>query len=1134
MNEFDARFANLSPAKRKLLELRLKQKKYLVERKSAIPRSASAGPVPLSFGQRRQWFLYQLEPENPVYNKTEVLLLRGPLDVPAFKAALEDLIARHEVLHTTYRNTDFEPVQIVNEHWSLDLPVVDLSHLSSDNQELKLQTLIEDESQRPFDLSRDLMIRHTLFRLSPGEHVLMRVTQHIASDKWSAGILNREVSILYDAHRAGQPPSLPDLPIQYADFALWQRASFEGEQLQKQVAFWLERLQNAPTALNLPADHPRPEVQTHHGAVQTQQFSSQRVEALKSFSRQNGVTLFMTLFAAFNVLLYRYSGQEDILVGVPVAGRSAPETEGLIGLFINTLVLRSDLSGEPTFKEFVTRIRQFALEAFAHQDLPFEILVEQLNPERNLDRTPLFQVMFDYLNTPTQELELTDIEISQPEHGEFSAIYDLSLYIREESGQLTLAFEYNTDIFEDATIGRMLGHFEMLINSILENPETPVSQLTLLTEYERQLILSDWQNTQTHYRLDLCIHQLFEQQSVKTPDNLALIYEDQRLTYRELNRHANQLAHHLHRLGVKSNTIVAIFANRSLETITGLLGVLKAGGAYLPLDPSYPQERLDFMLQDSQAAFLLTQPDLIDQLPPYDGQILFLEESWQRYANEPVENPSWEAYPDNLMYVIYTSGSTGIPKGVSIAHRSVMNFVQFASQYYQLHPGDRVLQFASLNFDTAIEEIFPALSLGAAVVLKPQALSEDFIHFMKWVAQQGISVLDLPTALWHAWISELNASDSVLPASLRLLIVGGEKAYPEDYQCWRDHFGNQVRWVNTYGPTEATVVSLVYEPDEHWGTKYAHILPIGRPISNAEAYILDWHLNPVPVGVPGELYLAGEGLAQGYLNRPDLTADRFLLHQFPQDDSGNFINKRIYKTGDIARYLANGEIEYLGRSDHQVKLRGYRIELEEIETILRYHPLVKEVAVLAQEIEAGEWRLIAYVVHDADEHSLFEALRNHLRLKLPLYMMPNRFVSLDQVPLTPNGKIDRSALPPLSEAYPGSRPSYVPPSTPLEKVLAGIWAEVLGLERVGIQDNFFDIGGHSLLTIRLVARISDLYKIKLPIRTVFESPTISELAVSLIQSESERQKIDKTSRLLLQLSELTDAEAEEMLAKREA
>jgi len=801
----------------------------------------------------------------------------------------------------------------------------------------------------------------------------------------------------------------------------------------------------------------------------------------------------MTLLAAFNVLLHRYSGASDILIGAPIAGRSRAETEGLVGLFINTLVLRTDLAGNPTFRELLGRVRKVALEAYAHQDLPFEKLVEELQPERNLSNTPLFQVMFDFLNTPRGTLELSGLEITRLNLAEDSSIYDLSLLVSEEAGGLQVAFEYCSDLFDAATIERMLGHFQVLLGGILSDPEQPIGNLPLLTAGERDQLLVEWNQTRAEYPQALCAHQLFEAQAGSTPNAVAVICQDRQLTYRELSDRASQLAHYLQGRGVKPGAIVALCLEHSVDMVVGLLGILKAGGAYLPLDPSYPARRLAFMLEDTQATLLLTQSHLVDELPPFAGQVVCLDAAWHHIAGLPTTTPVCQATPDDTMYVIYTSGSTGQPKGVVIRHNSVVNFVHFARRRYGIKPGDRVLQFASLNFDTAVEEIFPTLAAGATLVLRPDLLPGGLTDFLKWVDRAGITVLDLPTAFWHTWITEQEHLNLTTPASLRLVIVGGEKALAEDYATWRQHIRpNNVRWLNTYGPTEATVVCLTYDPDDQNET--THTLPIGRPIDNAQVYILDQHLNPVPIGVPGELCVAGAGLAAGYLNRPEVAAERFIHYSLPGEGPRGDSQTRLYRTGDLARYLPDGNIEYLGRLDHQVKLRGFRIEPGEIEAALGGHPAVRESVVIAREDTPGEKCLVAYVVPERDSTPTPSELRAFLMDKVPQYILPTAWVLLDALPLTPNGKVDRSALPTPDVTRPESGGTFVAPRDETELELAQIWEEVLGVQPIGIRNNFFDLGGHSLLVVRLFAQIERTTGVNLPLTTLFQAPTIEQLA----------------------------------------
>jgi amino acid adenylation domain-containing protein len=956
---------------------------------------------------------------------------------------------------------------------------------------------------------------------------------HIISDGWSIGILIRELSTLYEAFSQNKVLSKPPLPIQYVDFAHWQRQWLSGEVLEKQVNYWKQQLTGVPALLELPTDQKRPPSLRTNGAIYPFQLNAELSTQLKSLSQQTGTTLFMTLLSAFATLLARYTGSDDIVIGSPIANRTYQQIEPLIGFFVNTLVLRIDLSENPPFENLLKRVRQVALDAYTHQDIPFEQLVEELQPKRNLSHSPLFQVMFSLENTPMNDLELLGLTVTPVELENTIAKFDLSLELTETASLLTGAFEYNTDLFERATIARMFGHFQTLLMGIVENPFKPIHQLSLLTITEHQQLKS-WNDTAVDYPQDKCIHQLFEAQVERTPDAIAVVFENQQLSYAALNQKSNQLAHYLQSLGVKPETLVGLCLERSLEMIIGVLGILKAGGAYLPLDPDYPTERLAFMLEDAQISVLLTQEKLVSVLPEsiqnpklkienrnsiqnskfkienrnsiqnskfkIQNRIIYLDTDWSMISQQSCKNPHCEIAVSNLAYVIYTSGSTGTPKGVMIQHQSLVNFVETAIIKYGFTQHDCLLQFASISFDTAAEEIYPCLASGGQLVLRSVEMLDSVSAFIQHCQALKLTVLDLPTAFWHQVVSELATGKIILPDSLRLMIIGGERALPEQINLWQQWVGETPLLLNSYGPTEATIVTTIYQLscssaslERAW-----HEIPIGSAIDNVQTYILDNYLQPVPIGVPGELHIGGAGLARGYLNRPDLTAEKFISLESKASALGveskaSALEMRLYKTGDLARYLPNGNIEFLGRVDNQVKIRGFRIELGEIEAVLGQHPLIRENAVIVHETSGSDKRLVAYLV---PQQTIENAeLRNFLTKRLPDYMIPLVFVTLEALPLTSNGKIDRSVLSQLSvDSYQLSGDTFVAPRTSEEKLLANIWTDVLRMEQVGIHNDFFELGGHSLLATQVVSRIREVFSIKLPLNNLFKYQTIARLA----------------------------------------
>ncbi len=1061
-----------------------------------LPRTENT-ELPLSFAQTRLWFLDQFEPNSSFYNIHIALRLVGTLNVGALEQSLQEIIRRHEALRTNFITVDGQATQIVQTQTDWAVSVIELQSKPTSQQELAIQQLEQQQAIQPFDLATQALVRATLVVLSETEHVLLVSMHHIVSDGWSMDVFVKELTVLYDAYAQGQSPTLAPLPIQYADFTLWQRQWLQGDVLQSQLNYWQEQLKDAPALLPLPTDRPRPAVQTFAGTRQEFALSLELTQKLTQLSQQQGCTLFMTLLAAFDTLLYRYTEQSDILVGTPIANRDRSEIEGLIGFFVNTIVLRTDLSGNPSFSELLTRVREMALDAYAHQDLPFEMLVEALQPERNLSHTPLFQVMF-VLESPLSQLELTGLTVSSLKVESKTAKFDLTLAMENTATGLVAAWNYNTDLFDADTIERMAGHFETLLESIVANPQQRISQLPLLTQPEQHQLLVEWNDTQVDFSRDKCIYQLFEEQVLRTPDAVAVVFEDVQmghvtsLTYQQLNCRANQLAHYLRSVGVREDILVGLCVERSLEMVVGLFGILKAGGAYVPLDPEYPQDRLSLMIEDAQLSILLTQQHLVERLPQHEAQLVCLDTDWQSISQSSDAGLVNGASSENLAYVIYTSGSTGQPKGVMLNHHSLVNFTQSAIVKYDISDSDRILQFASISFDVAAVEIYPFLSCGATVVLRNKETLSSVQTLIQKCRDWDLTVLNLPTAYWHQLTFELVNANLLLPDSIRLVVIGGEHLLEQRFRMWLTHIGNYPQLINAYGPTEATVEVTI--------CKLQDKIAIGRPTNNTQIYILDPYLQPVPIGVPGELHIGGACLARGYLNRPGLTQDKFIPNPFAPA-GGN----RLYKTGDKARYLPDGNIEYLGRIDNQLKIRGFRIELGEIETALSQYPHVQACCIIAREDIPGENRLVAYVVPQKKVTLTTGELRQFLANKLPGYMIPNAFVILESLPLTPNDKVDYRALP--APDLQSSTDQYVAPRTPTEEMLAQIWAQLLKLEQVGIHDNFFELGGHSLLATQLVSRIRSIFKVELPLRELFATPTVGELAQSIGQLQQQNLKL---------------------------
>ncbi len=1043
---------------------------------------------PASFAQRRMWFLDQFQPGSPFYNVPMAVRIKGALRVAALEQVIKEIVRRHESLRTTFAVMDGEPVQVIHKDgpaMDIVLDRVDIHRLPAPEREAEIHRRVMAEAQLPFNLSEGPLLRATLLKLGERDHAFLLTMHHIVSDAWSQGVFIREMAILYDVFSKEKPLPLPDLPLQYADFTEWQRDWLRGEVMEAQLNYWRGRLGDNPPPLMLPTDYPRPSVNTARGAKLSRSLSKPLANTLQKLSRREGATLFMTLLAAFQVLLHRYTGQDDISIGTPVANRNRAEIEGLIGCFINTLVMRTNLSGDPSFRELLWRAREVALGAYAHQDLPFEKLVEDLKPERNMSRQSFFQVMLILQNVPRKvEIGEHGLTLSVLKIDKGTSNFDLTLTMVEDFKGLIATAEYNTDLFEAATIERLLRHFQTLLEGVVADPDRRISDLPLLNESEQRLLLTAWNDTRAAYPRNKCVHELFEAQVERSSDAIALVVEEEQLTYRELNRRANQLAAYLGKLGVGPETPVGFCLERSPEMVVGILGILKAGGTYVPLDPAYPKERLAFMLEDTRTPVILTQQRLIEHLPEHQASVVRIDADWELMTEESEANRASGATAGHLAYIMYTSGSTGRPKGIAIQHRAINRLV-FNTNYIEITPEDRMLLASNSAFDAATFELWGALLHGARLVgvsreavISPRELAAS-------IRDHGISAMWLTAALFNQMTREVPKAFG----AVKHLLIGGEALDPHRV---REALKNDppARLVNGYGPTEGTTFTTWYLAQE--AAEGASSIPIGRPISNTQTYLLDRNQQPTPIGIAGELYIGGDGLARGYFNRPELTAEKFVPNPYSERPGA-----RLYRTGDLVRYLPDGAIEFLGRLDHQVKLRGFRIELGEIETTLQQHPAIQEAVILAREDEPGNKRLVAYLVSVGDAAPTIEELHSFLRQKLPWYMAPSAYVWLESLPVTPNGKIDRRALPAPDKTRPQLEAAFVAPRTPTEEQLAAIYAEVLGLERVGISDHFFDLGGHSLLATQVISRVRQSFEIELPLRSLFETPTVAGLAENI-------------------------------------
>ncbi len=1059
-----------------------------------ISRGAVEGAPPLSFAQQRLWFLDQLDPGNSAYNVPVLLRVDGPLNIAVLKQSVEEIVRRHEALRTVFRSTDGQPVQEILPPRSLDLAVTDLQALPPGDREARGVHLAGEEAMKPFDLSRGPMIRVNLWQVDAEAFLLLVTMHHISSDGWSIGVLMTELVSLYDAYVAQKPSPLPDLEIQYADYAAWQRLWLQGEVLERQLSYWKRQLAGAPPVLELPPDRPRPAVQNMRGRQQPVVLSRELTEGLKALSRRHNVTLFMTLLAAFETLLHRHSGQSDILLGVPIAGRVRAETQGLIGFFVNTLVMRADFADDPTFAELLRRVRRTSLESFEHQDLPFEKLVEELHPERDPSYNPLVQVMFAFENAPMPAAPSHVLKLHPLRIESGTTKFDLTLTLYDEDG-LRGFFEYASDLFDPDTIRRMEGHFQTMLRGIIADQEQRVSMLPLLTESERQTLIVDWNRAGTAAPTTATVQELFEAQVNRTPDADALGFGDRRLTYRQLNRWANQLSHALRAQGVGPEVPVALCMEQSLEMMMAVIGIFKSGGAYVPVDPQNPPERIAFILTDTRPAVILTQRALLDRLPAVPGRVLCIEPDFSFPGPDSGENLPLEVTPDNLAYVIYTSGSTGKPKGVQITHRALAIHSLETVQCYGLCPTDRMLQFFSLSFDASLEQIFPPLICGAMVMVRDVEVWSPAEAYRK-VGELGLTVLHMSTAYWH----ELAQGWSSLPGPslrLRLVLVGGEAMMRASVDLWQQGPTEGVRLLNAYGPTETTIAATTYEVparDPKTAAVAARGIPIGKRRGDRSLYILDGHRQPVPIGVAGELYIGGDTVSRGYLNRPELNEQVFL----PDHLSGT-PGKRLYRTGDRARFLAGGDVEFLGRNDSQIKIRGFRVELGEIESALVSHPSVAESAVLVAGEGGVEKMLVAYIVWKEGAAASTAEVRAYLGDRLPGYMVPSVYVPLKAMPLTSNAKIDRRALPAPDASKVERVTDYIAPRDPLEQQLTNIWQKLFEKRPIGVRDNFFELGGHSLMAVRLFSQVERLTKKTLPLVTLFQAPTIERLAGVLRQ-----------------------------------
>ncbi len=1083
--------SNLSPEKRALLERRLMEKRAAAAKHQVIPRRSTQEPCPLSFAQELMWLLDHLI-DTSAYHVPRALRIKGPLNIEALEYALNKIVARHEILRTTYQAVDGKPMQFITPSATLDLHRIDLSGLGPEERELEADRILVEEGRRRFDFQKDLMLRAFLLRLDAQEHILLLVSHHIASDGQSKAVLFRELKTFYLAYCAGKTAELPELPIQYSDYAVWQREWLQGEVLEKHLNYWKTQLAGAPMLLELPTDRPRPAAQSFEGARQFLRCPDGMLENFKLLCRQEGATMFMTMLAAFGTLLYRWSGQEDMLIGTPVSGRSRTEVEPLIGYFSNSVVLRVAMGGDPTFLELLRRVKEVSLGAYSHQDLPFEKLVVEMQPQRDLSYSPMYQIMFSVGEHKDLGLELPGLEISPIIIDRGIAKFDMTFGMTELRKDLMCNIEYCTALFDASTMQRLANHLQNLLQGIIADPNQHISELPMLSAEDRREFLFGWNDTHRDYPRDVFVPHLFEQQVEETPDATAVVYEDKRLTYRELNERANQLGHFLKKRGVGPEMRVAVCVERSLEMIVGVMGVMKAGGAYVPLDAMYARERLPIILQDAECPVLLTRRSMLVAVPKTRAEIIALDSEWETVAKESKENPRQETRWDTLAYVVYTSGSTGIPKGVMVTHGGLVNQYRAYEESYELRsPVGSWLYMANFSFDVFSSDLTRSLCSGGKMVICPMELLLNPAGLYGLMLREKVDCAEFVPAVLRTLTTHLQETNQKLDF-MRLLVCSSDAWSMSDCRAVLGVCGDKPRVINAYGVTEATIDSTYLDIDSLEMLRGEGFVPIGHPFPNTRTYVLDRHMEPCPIGVPGVLYIGGAGVARGYLKRPELSAEKFVRDPFSSEPGA-----RLYNTGDAARYLPGGNIEFLGRTDNQVKIRGFRIELGEIEAVLGKHPTVKQAVVIARELSPGGLGLVAYVVPADGQGIDVATLRAFLKGKMPAYMLPSAFEVLEKIPLNANRKVDRKALPAPKKKSADLEQDFVAPRTETEKKLAKIWSEVLQFSPVGVHDNFFELGGHSLMAIQVISRVRSHFQVELPLRTLFENPTISELCVSI-------------------------------------
>lgn len=1103
------RLESLTPAQRALLERRLMERRTDAARRNAIAPREIRSPSVLSYSQELLWLLSQVFDDGIAYNAPGAFHLEGALDLEVLRRCFGALVERHEILRTTYTVIDGRPMQVIGSASPVDLNVVDLRDLPPDERSAEAQKILKDESRFAFDLVNGPVMRATVIQLSSNENILMLNLHHVATDGYSRSALFRDLTVYYDAFAREREPTLPPLPIQYADYAVWQREWLETGVADAQRVYWESKLAGAPSRLELPSDYPRPPVRSYLGDHMSMMLDMPVREGLRGAARRSDATLFVATLALFSTLLSRYSGQDDVVIGTPFAGRNRTELESMVGYFINPLALRVDLSGDPTFAELLVRVRETTLEAFQNADVPYETVVRATNPERDLSQTPVFQAMIVYHNPAWQDdrprFEPQGIRCTEISHEKGWSKFDVLLGVSERTNGMNTTWEYSTELFKSATVKRMTEHFRTLAESAADESDRRLSRLSMLSESERSRVLVSWNEPAPRSEPDATVKDVFEAQVALTPNADAVVLGQERLSFSELNRRANRIASLLRSRGVGPETLVGILMQKSTDLVATVLGVIKAGGAYVPLDPMYPPDRLEFMLADSRPDVLVTHTMVPGPLPRTEAAILTLDAPGALDGLQDDDLPTVST-GENLAYVIYTSGSTGQPKGAMITNRSLTSVYLAYEREYRLRELSAHIQMASPSFDVFSGDLIRSLLAGAKLVLCPVDVVIDPERLYTLMVREGVDAGELVPATASLLFDYVEREGKSLDF-LKFLAVGGEPWRNDKYVQFKRLLGPTARLVNSYGLTEATMDSTYYEPSPDAELASGRFVLIGNPLPNTRIYVLDGNLEPQPIGIPGELCVGGAGVARGYLNRPELTAERFVPDPFREDPDA-----RMYRTGDLARWLEDGTIEFIGRGDRQLKIRGFRIEPGEIEAVLERHPAVRTAAVTDREDESGTPRLIAYLVpEDKCETPGPEELRALVAERLPAYMIPSAWVSLDEMPTTPNGKVDLSALPDPRFDRANQAGELVAARTATERELVAIWREMLDVEEIGISDNFFALGGHSLLAVRLFARIEDRLGVRLPLASLFQSATIAELAAMIYRQRESAQTVQWAS-----------------------